>query len=87
METHESFVIQASHLPFPSIKLFSLFLLGTCIWLTRLQTSNCNSLLILGKSNFAREISGSLFVLGQHSACVFSDKAQIFYSANFSHNR
>lgn len=41
---------------------------------------------ILNKTSFAREISGSIFVLGQHSAHILSDKAHIFYSVNFSHN-
>jgi len=38
-----------------------------------LQSQNCNSLLIPNKLIFAREISGTLFVLGHHAFSYILD--------------
>ena len=68
MKSHELLFTPALGISFsPSIKAFSFPCCGRLAcgspWL---QTLNCNSLLILNKPIFVGEISGTLFVLGQH---------------------
>lgn len=49
--------------------------MGTCTWLTIwLQTLNCNSLTILNRCIIAGEISGILFILGQHFGGLHRDQ-------------
>ena len=60
-------ILQLSLLPFPSIESPPLhFCRGLSHGLPWLQTLNCNSILIQNRPIFAGEISGSLFVSGQH---------------------
>lgn len=62
--------ITASQLPFPPPSFAMWGLACGSPWL---QTLNCNSLLIPNKPIFAREITGSLFVLGQHFGDLYRD--------------
>ena len=60
-----------------SIKAFSfLCCVGLSCVSPWLQTLNCNSLLISDKPILAGEISGSLFVLGQHFDVPYRDKTR-----------
>lgn len=72
MESHGLLVYQSSpSFLSPYIKVSpSLALQGLAHGSPRLQTLNCNSLLIPSKPIFAREISVNIFVLGQHFFCV-----------------
>ena len=65
---------QPSQLPFPLDKAFSLAVWRLACSSPWLQTPNCNSLLFLNKLIIAGEISGSLFILGQHFGDPYGDQ-------------
>ena len=50
---------------------------GTWMWLTMFSDLKCNSLLISNKPTFAEEISGSLFVSGQHFDGLYGHQSKL----------